>query len=72
MSKPTKAKAYNDASVALERSRRAVETLIAGTDPNDYYTFGHLGPILAELRTAQSVIEELSRHQRYNTNGGKF
>ena len=63
MMKAPIAKAYRNASKALEHCRLAIQTLIDQTSIDDLYAFEQLGPILAEVRTAQAIVEQLTPQQ---------
>ena len=59
MNKPSNPKAYDRALKAIRQSREAVEALIDSTPREDTYTLETLGPILSELRTAETAISRL-------------
>lgn len=63
MSKAPTNDAYRHAAKAIEQSWQAIETLISQTPNDDHYALGLLGPILSELRNAQSTIERLAPQQ---------
>lgn len=45
---------------SLESSRQAVERLIGSIPLDNHFAMGILGPILAEIRTAQAIIDRLT------------
>lgn len=47
------------AQQSIQASRSAIAKLIDTTPLDDLYTLGKLGPILAELRAAESILESL-------------
>ena len=60
MTRAPQRNAYKRAAKSIEQSRIVVETIISQTPNEDHFTLGLLGPILAELRTAQATIERLA------------
>lgn len=60
---PNNKAAQNDllaiAQKSLEASRSAIAKLIDATPPEDHYMLEKLGPILAELRAAESILNAL-------------
>jgi len=56
---PSNPQAYDRALKAIRQSREAVETLIDNTPKGDLYRLEILGPILSELRTAETAISRL-------------
>jgi len=46
---------------SIQASRTAIAKLIDATPLDDTYTLGRLGPILAELRAAESIFGNLER-----------
>jgi len=53
---PSNPEAYDRALKAIRQSREAVETLIDNTPKGDLYRLEILGPILSELRTAETAL----------------
>lgn len=53
---------YQRASKAIAQSRQEVEKLIDATQRDEHFTFGQLGPILANLKEAQSILEQLRNY----------
>ncbi|HUP81415.1 MAG TPA: hypothetical protein VM260_22885 [Pirellula sp.] len=45
---------------AITRARQAIEKLVNETPTSDEFTLGQLGSILAELRSAERTIQNLS------------
>lgn len=44
---------------AIVQSRQEVQKLIDATQRDEHFTLGQLGPILANLKEAQSLLEQL-------------
>ena len=61
MNQPTNARLASNAANALRNSQRAIEALLDATPKVDHFTLGALGPILADLRSAQASIEQLTQ-----------
>ena len=51
--------AYDRALKAIRQSREAVEALIDATPREDTYALARLGPILAELRAAEEILNAM-------------
>ena len=47
------------AQKSIQASRSAISKLIDATSLDDHYTLARIGPILAELRAAESILNEL-------------
>ena len=47
------------AQKSIQASRSAIAKLIDATPLNDHYTLEKLGPILAELRAAESILNAI-------------
>lgn len=60
---PNNEAAQNDllsnAQRSIQASRSAIAKLINATPLDDHYTLGKLGPILAELRSAESILNAI-------------
>ena len=48
---------------SIRNAAKSVEKLIDSTPRSDHHTLGLLGPVLAELRSAQATIEQLEPQQ---------
>jgi hypothetical protein len=52
---------YQKAIKAISQSRQAVEKLLADVSRDEHYTLSLLGPILANLKEADSHLRQLQR-----------
>ena len=50
---------YERTIKAIVQSRQEVQKLIDATQRDEHFTLGQLGPILANLKEAQSLLEQL-------------
>jgi hypothetical protein len=53
---------YERTIKAIVQSRREVQELIDATQHDEHFTLGQLGPILANLKEAQSILEQLRNY----------
>jgi hypothetical protein len=66
MSSPTNAERAKRAAKALVMCQHDIEALIDATPLDDRFTLELLGPVLADLKTAQAAISRLA-DKRTNT-----
>ena len=50
---------YERTIKAIVQGRQEVQKLIDATQRDEHFTLGQLGPILANLKEAQSLLEQL-------------
>jgi hypothetical protein len=53
---------YERAIKAIVQSRQKVQKLVDATQRDEHFTLGKLGPILANLKEAQSILEQLRNY----------
>ena len=53
---------YERTIKAIVQSRREVQKLIDATQRDEHFTLGQLGPILTNLKEAQSILEHLRNY----------
>jgi hypothetical protein len=53
---------YERAIEAMVQSRQEVQKLIDATQRDEHFTLGQLGPILTNLKEAQSILEQLRNY----------
>ena len=53
---------YERTIKAIVQSRQEVQKLIDATQRDEHFTLGQLGPILTNLKEAQSILEQLRNY----------